>query len=102
MWENLATGLPQFSVAANYLHQFVVPELNLGPVLDVNSLPDGNITKSDLTNAYKNSPPFSLGVHDCSLNFGLPAFPPLNLLHVLEESERQNGYRQQADNQLNY
>jgi outer membrane protein TolC len=64
VWENLATGLPQFSVAANYLHQFVVPELNLGPVLDVNSLPDGNITKSDLTNAYKNSPPFSLGVHD--------------------------------------
>jgi outer membrane protein TolC len=64
VWENLATGLPQFSVAANYLHQFVVPELNLGPVLDVNSLPDGNITKSDLTNAYINSPPFSLGVHD--------------------------------------
>ncbi len=64
VWENLATGLPQFSVAANYLHQFVVPQLNLGPVLDVNSLPDGNITKSDLTNAYINSPPFSLGVHD--------------------------------------
>jgi Outer membrane protein len=64
VWENLATGLPQFSVAANYLHQFVVPQLNLGPVLDVNSLPDGNITKSDLTNAYMNSPPFSLGVHD--------------------------------------
>jgi outer membrane protein len=64
VWENIATGLPQFSVAANYLHQFVVPQLNLGPVLDVNSLPDGNITKSDLTNAYKNSPPFALGVHD--------------------------------------
>lgn len=64
VWENLATGLPQFSVAANYLHQFVVPQLNLGPILDVNSLPDGNITKSDLTNAYINSPPFSLGVHD--------------------------------------
>src|ERR1035437_63618 len=64
VWENLATGLPQFSVAANYLHQFVVPQLNLGPVLDVNSLPDGNITKSDLTNAYMNSPPFSLGVHN--------------------------------------
>src|ERR1035437_9384319 len=64
VWENLATGLPQFSVAANYLHQFVVPQLNLGPVLDVNSLPDGNITKSDLTNAYINSPPFSLGVHN--------------------------------------
>ena len=64
VWENLATGLPQFSIAANYLHQFVVPQLNLGPVLDVNSLPDGNITKSDLTNAYINSPPFSLGVHN--------------------------------------
>jgi outer membrane protein len=64
VWENIATGLPQFTVAANYLHQFVVPELSFGPVLDLNSLPDGNITKSDLTNAYKNSPAFPLGVHD--------------------------------------
>jgi outer membrane protein TolC len=64
VWENIATGLPQFSVAANYLHQFVVPQLSFGPVLDLNSLPDGNITKSDLTTAYKNSPPFLLGVHD--------------------------------------
>jgi outer membrane protein len=64
VWENLATGLPQFTVAANYLHQFIVPQLSFGPVLDLNSLPDGNITKSDLTNAYKNSPPFPLGVHD--------------------------------------
>jgi outer membrane protein TolC len=64
VWENLATGLPQFTVAANYLHQFIVPQLSFGPVLDLNSLPDGNITKSDLTNAYKNSPAFPLGVHD--------------------------------------
>jgi outer membrane protein len=64
VWENLATGLPQFTVAANYLHQFVVPQLSFGPVLDLNSLPDGNITKSDLTNAYKTAPAFPLGVHD--------------------------------------
>jgi len=64
VWENIAAGLPQFTVAANYLHQFVVPQLSFGPVLDINSLPDGNITKSDLANAYKNSPPFPLGVHD--------------------------------------
>jgi len=64
VWENLATGLPQFNVSANYLHQFVVPQLSFGPVLDVNSLPDGTITKSDLVNAYKNSPPISLGVRN--------------------------------------
>jgi outer membrane protein TolC len=64
VWENLATGLPQFNVAANYLHQFVVPQLSLGPVLNVNSLPDGNITKSDLMNAYIESPPFALGVRN--------------------------------------
>jgi outer membrane protein len=64
VWENIATGLPQFSVAANYLHQFVVPQLSFGPVLDINSLPDGNITKSDLANAYKNSPPISLGIRN--------------------------------------
>jgi len=64
VWENIATGLPQFSVAANYLHQFVVPQLSFGPMLDINSLPDGNITKSDLANAYKNSPPISLGIRN--------------------------------------
>jgi outer membrane protein TolC len=58
IWASIATGLPQF----NYQHQFVVPELNLGPYLDVNSLPDGIVNKSDLLNAYKNSPSFALGV----------------------------------------
>src|ERR1035437_7562836 len=62
--EKQENGLNQFRVVANYLYKFFVPQLNLGPVLDVNSLPDGNITKSDLTNAYMNSPPFSLGVHN--------------------------------------
>ncbi len=64
IWENLATGLPQVNVAANYLHQFVVPEINLGPYLDVNVLPDGVLNKSDLVNAYKNSPSFPLGIRD--------------------------------------
>ena len=62
IWASIATGLPQFNFDANYQHQFVIPELNLGPYLDVNSLPDGVVNKSDLLNAYKNSPSFALGV----------------------------------------
>jgi outer membrane protein TolC len=64
IWENLATGLPQFNIAANYLHQFKIPTLNFGPVLDVNSLPDGVLTKQNIMDAYKNSPPIALGVSD--------------------------------------
>ncbi len=62
VWENLATGFPQLNLAANYQHQFVIPELSLGPYLDINSLPDGALTKNDIKNAYKDSPPFALGV----------------------------------------
>lgn len=62
VWENLATGLPQINVAANYLHQFKIPQLSFGPVLDINSLPDGPLTKQNLSDAYINSPPISLGV----------------------------------------
>ncbi len=43
IWESIATGLPQLNFAANYQHQFVIPQLSLGPVLDINSLPDGVI-----------------------------------------------------------
>lgn len=64
VWENLATGLPQLNVAANYLHQFKVPQLSFGPVLDVNLLPDGTITKTDLENAYVDSPFIPLGVRN--------------------------------------
>jgi outer membrane protein len=64
IWENLATGLPQISVDANYLHQFVVPKISLGPYLDTSLLPDGIITKQDILDAYKESPPFNLGVRD--------------------------------------
>ena len=64
VWENLATGLPQVNVAANYLHQFKVPELSFGPVLDVNSLPDGVLTKQNIMDAYKDSPLIPLGVMD--------------------------------------
>ncbi len=65
VWENLATGLPQFSIAANYLHQFVVPQLNFGMVLDPTQLPaTGPITRSDINKAYVASPTIALGVHD--------------------------------------
>jgi outer membrane protein TolC len=48
----------------------VIPQLSFGPVLDLNSLPDGSITKTDLQNAYKDSPPISLGVkNNTVLNF---------------------------------
>jgi outer membrane protein TolC len=63
--ENVATGLPQLSLAANYQHQFVVPELSFGQYLDVNSLPDqGFLTKDDILDAYKDSPVVPLGVPD--------------------------------------
>jgi len=62
VWETMATGLPQFNIAANYLHQFKIPELSFGPFLDIDALPDGTITKSDIQDAYKDSPPISLGV----------------------------------------
>jgi outer membrane protein TolC len=70
IWAIVASGLPQFNFDANYQHQFVVPQLNFGPVLDINSLPDGSITKSDLQNAYKASPSIALGVRNNTvLNF---------------------------------
>ena len=60
IWENLATGLPQVNVAANYLHQFEIPVLPFG--IDFNSIPDGLVNKSDLVKAFQNAPPISLGV----------------------------------------
>jgi outer membrane protein len=62
IWENLATGFPQVNLSANYLHQFVIPELSFGPYLDVDALPDGALFKSDILDAYKDAPPISLGV----------------------------------------
>jgi outer membrane protein len=64
VWETLAIGLPQFNFAGNYLHQFQIPQVSFGSYFDVNSLPDGYITKSDVQNAYKPSPLISLGVPD--------------------------------------
>lgn len=64
VWENLAIGLPQINIAANYLHQFKIPVLSFGPVLDVNSLPDGLITKQNITDAFKDSPAIPLGVRN--------------------------------------
>jgi outer membrane protein len=61
--ETVGIGLPQVSLAANYQHQFVVPELSFGPYLDVNSLPDiGYLSKTDIQDAYKQSPAVALGV----------------------------------------
>jgi len=64
IWENLAEGFPQVNLSANYLHQFVVPEISFGPYLDKNLLPNGPLTKQDLVNAYKDSPLIPLGVMD--------------------------------------
>jgi len=64
IWENLAIGLPQINVDANYLHQFVVPEISFGPVLNFDLLPDGPITGNDLENAFEDSPSIPLGVRD--------------------------------------
>jgi outer membrane protein len=70
IWSNIATGLPQFNFDANYQHQFVIPQLNFGSVLNVNSLLDGPVTKADLLNAYQPSPSISLGVrNNTTLNF---------------------------------
>jgi outer membrane protein len=62
--ETIGIGLPQLNMAANYQHQFVVPELSFGRYLDVNSLPDGLISKADILAAYKESPAVPLGVKD--------------------------------------
>jgi len=62
--ENLAFGLPQVSLNANYTHQFVVPELSFGKFLDTEALPDGPVTGEDIRNAYVDSPSFPLGVKD--------------------------------------
>jgi outer membrane protein len=32
VWETIAIGLPQLNLAANYQHQFVIPELSFGPM----------------------------------------------------------------------
>ena len=64
VWETIATGLPQINFAANYLHQFEVPQLSFGPMLDINSLPDGILTKENVLDAYLEGPPISLGVRN--------------------------------------
>lgn len=70
VWESIATGLPQLNFDANYQHQFVIPQLSFGAFLDVNALPDGILTKQDVVDAYKLSPPISLGVkNNTTFNF---------------------------------
>jgi outer membrane protein len=64
VWETVAVGLPHLNFDANYQHQFVIPHLSFAPYLDIPSLPDGAVTKSDLMNAYKASPPIALGVRN--------------------------------------
>jgi outer membrane protein TolC len=60
--ENLASGLPQISVDANYLHQFTVPEVSFGPFFDVQSLPTGIVTGDEIRNAFTEGPKIPLGV----------------------------------------
>lgn len=62
--ETVATGLPQISVAANYQHQFSIPQLSFGSFLDPSLLPDGTLTRTDIINAYKEAPPVPLGVRN--------------------------------------
>jgi outer membrane protein len=64
VWENLSIGLPQLNLSTNFQHQFVIPQVSFGRYLDVNSLPDGTITKDDILTAYKDTPPISLGVRN--------------------------------------
>ena len=63
--ETVGIGLPQLSLASNYQHQFVVPQLSFGAYLDPGALPDNvYLTKNDIENAYKQSPPVALGVRN--------------------------------------
>lgn len=62
--ENLASGMPQVRLDANYLHQFQVPEISFGPFLDPSTLPSGPVTGDDIRNAYMDSPLIPLGVRD--------------------------------------
>jgi outer membrane protein TolC len=62
--ENLATGLPQVNINANYLHQFTVPEVSFGPFFNTADLPAGPVTGDDIRNAFKESPKIPLGVMD--------------------------------------
>ncbi len=62
--ENLATGLPQVSIDANYLHQFTVPEVSFGPFFDTEALPAGPVTGDDIRNAFAEGPKIPLGVMD--------------------------------------
>src|SRR5450759_344725 len=39
VWETIAMGLPQLSLATNYQHQFVIPELSFGKALYPGLLP---------------------------------------------------------------
>lgn len=95
VWENLAAGFPQLNVVANYQHQFVIPEINFGPYLDVNALPDaGALTKNDIQNAFVNSPPIPLGVKNntiiditlSQLIFSGQYFVGLQAVKVLKQS----------------
>lgn len=62
--ETVAVGLPQISFAANYQHQFTVPELSFGSFLDPSLLPDGPLTGNDIVNAYVPMPSVPLGVRN--------------------------------------
>lgn len=63
--ETVGIGLPQLSLATNYQHQFVVPQLSFGAYLDPGALPDNAfLTKNDIEGAYKQSPAVSLGVRN--------------------------------------
>lgn len=63
IWETIAMGLPQLSLATNFQYQFKVPELSFGKALYPGLLPaSGYITAQDINGAYVDVPPVPLGV----------------------------------------
>lgn len=105
IWETTAAGLPQVSGTVNYQHQFSVPTASFGPYLDVNSLQDGNVIKSDLLDAYKPSPPISLGTADnttwditaTQLIFSGEYIVGLRAAHVYKEVSERNFQKSEND-----
>ena len=65
VWETTTIGLPNATLSANYQHQFTVPEVSFGPVLDFSGLVNqSTISGQDLLDSYKEAPPVQLGVKD--------------------------------------
>jgi len=49
IWETTAIGLPQVTANGNYQYLVKIPEFSLGSYLNYSALPDGYLTRNDLT-----------------------------------------------------